>query len=128
MFDPIRVKAYTIPGHYTDKVEAEIKEIETLKVIQRSRSNYASLKVIIRKKMRDHQNLINYRRLNYITVTDAESIPSSDELITLIPSASKLITLISSSSIISKFNMTKGYYQIPMTPKYKYLTAFFYCS
>ncbi|BFY99110.1 hypothetical protein BsWGS_02150 [Bradybaena similaris] len=111
---PIRVKPYVIPEHYKEKVEAEIKELERLQIIQRSNSSYASSMVVIRKKDDTLRICIDYRKLNQVTVTDAEPIPGADEL----------ISNMSLSSLFTKLDMTKGYYQIPLTPESKHLTAF----
>lgn len=58
--------------------------------------------VIIRKKDETECICIYYRKLNEVTITDAEPIPNTDEL----------ITVMSSSFIFSKLDMTKA----PKTP------------
>lgn len=52
---PFKVKPYIIPEHYRDKVEAEITELQRLKIIQRSSSNYSSPMVVIKKE--DNPNM-----------------------------------------------------------------------
>ncbi|BFZ09104.1 hypothetical protein BsWGS_12143 [Bradybaena similaris] len=111
---PIKVKPYIIPEHYKEKVESEIRELEKLNVIQRSNSNYASSMVVIRKKDESIRICIDYRKLNQITITDAEPIPGADDLLSSVARA----------SWFTKLDMTKGYYQIPLTPESKHLTAF----
>lgn len=98
---PFKIKPYVIPEHYKEKVESEITELEKLKFIQRSNSNYSSPMVVIRKKDGTIRICIDYRNLNKITVTDAEPIPGADEL----------IASMSLSCMFSKLDMTKGYYQ-----------------
>lgn len=64
---PFKIKPYVIPEHYKEKVEAEIMELEILKIIQRSNSNYSSPMVVIRKKDGTIRICIDYCRLNQIT-------------------------------------------------------------
>ncbi|BFZ03151.1 hypothetical protein BsWGS_06190 [Bradybaena similaris] len=111
---PVKTRPYVIPEHYRERVESEIRELESLKIIQRFTSNYSSSMVVIKKKDDSLRICIDYRKLNSITVTDAEPIPGVDEL----------ITSMSMSNIFSKLDLTKGYYQIPLTAESKHLTAF----
>lgn len=67
--------------HFMEKVETEIKELEKLKIIERSTSNYSSPMVIIKKKDESMRICIDYRKLNEVTVLDAEPIQNADELI-----------------------------------------------
>lgn len=69
--------------------------------------------VIFKNKDEKTRIVIDYRKLIEITVTNAKSISSADEFISLMSP---------SSSIFSKFDMTTGYYQIPMAPESKHLT------
>ncbi|BFZ05447.1 hypothetical protein BsWGS_08486 [Bradybaena similaris] len=111
---PVRVKPYPIPVHYKAQVEKEIEELEKNGIIVRSNSNYCSPMFIIKKKDDTLRICIDYRQLNAITITDAEPIPSVDDL---------MLTL-AHSKVFSKLDMTKGYYQIPVTKDSRYLTAF----
>ncbi|BFZ12592.1 hypothetical protein BsWGS_15631 [Bradybaena similaris] len=111
---PVKIRPYAIPHHYVSKVIAEIEELERLKIIQRSTSNYSSPMVIIQKKDGSLRICIDYRKLNEVTIIDAEPIPRTDDL----------IACMQHNSIFSKLDMTKGYYQIPMTASSKHLTAF----
>lgn len=108
------MKPYPIPIHYLKEVEKEIEELENLGIIIRSNSNYCSPTVIIKKKNQTLRICIDYRQLNAVTVPDAEPIPNVDDLI---------MTLVH-SKIFSKLDMTKGYYQVPMSPKSRHMTAF----
>lgn len=69
--------------------------------------------IIIQRKYESVRICVDYRKLHEVTVADAESIPSADKLITLL-----------SSSIFSKLNKTKGYYQVPISDESKHLAAF----
>lgn len=80
--------------------------------------------VVIMKKDGVVRICFGCRKLNAVTVTDAEPFPNADEL----------ITVMSSASIVTKLNMTKGYYHKtgpdkrllpePMTAEPKRLIAF----
>lgn len=100
-------KPYLIPISYFYKVEAEIMELEKLEAIHKLFWNYVSPLVILQNKDKKIIICIDHRELNDITVTDAEPNPS----------AAELITLMASSSIFSKFDMKKVFYQILLKPE-----------
>lgn len=96
---PIRVKPYPIPVHYLEQVNGEINELQKLGII--TRSYYCSPIVIIRKKYDTLGICVDYRKLNDITIPDAEPVPNVNDL---------FVTL-AHSKIFSKLDMAKGYYQ-----------------
>lgn len=71
--------------------------------------------VISRKKDETVWICLDYTKLNSITITDAESVPGADDP----------IMFLSTSRIFCKLEMTKRYYQIPMSQLSKRLTTFY---
>ena len=57
---------------------------------------------------------VDYRKLNKVTVNDPYPLPNIEEL----------IANLGSSRLITTLDLTKGYYQVPVTPKHQEKTAF----
>ena len=83
-------------------------------VIEPTTSPYASPIVLIKKKDNSYRFCIDFRKLNRITVFDSEPMPIADDIF------SKL----HSDAYFSKFDFTKGFWQIPMRQEDKSKTAF----
>jgi hypothetical protein len=112
--DPIRSKPYPIPQAYQENINQEIQDMLSLGIIERCESPYAHPIVMVRKKDGSNRFCIDFRKLNKITVFDPEPMPNPDQLF------SKL----SSSKYFSKIDLTKGYWQIPLSEQSKQFTAF----
>ncbi|GFR77903.1 polyprotein [Elysia marginata] len=83
-------------------------------IIEPSSSPYASPITVVKKKDSTIRLCIDFRRLNSITEFDAEPIPTLEELLTKMQGA----------RFISKLDLTKGYWQIPIREDCRHLTAF----
>ena len=88
--------------------------MEDLGIIRKSDSPYASPVVVVKKKDGSNRICIDFRRLNKITVTDPQPVPS--------PAESFLG--ISEDKYFSKLDLTKGYHQIRVRPSDVHKTAF----
>ena len=111
---PIKLKPYTIPLHLVQKFEDEVNSMLALGVIEPSTSPYSSPVVLVKKPDGAIRFCIDFRKLNAITVLDAEPIPNPDDL----------IAKVSKSEFFTKLDLTKGYWQIPMAESSKEFTAF----
>ena len=107
-------KPYPIPHALRDTVKDEVKTMLSLDVIEPSNSPFASPIVLVKKPDGSNRFCVDFRRLNRVTTFDAEPIPDQDEL----------FTKIANSHFFTKLDLSKGYWQIPMSPKSKPLTAF----
>ncbi|GFR81789.1 Pol polyprotein [Elysia marginata] len=94
-----RVSRYPIPVHATDVVDAEIDTMLASGVIRRSSSPYSSPITIVVKKDNTIRLCIEFRRMDRITIFDAEPIPVLDELIAKMKGA----------KYSTKCDLTKGY-------------------
>ena len=112
--EPIRSKPYPLPFALQETVCKEVDSMLEMGVIEPSDSPYASPIVLIRKKDNTVRFCIDFRKLNKITTFDAEPMPNSDEL----------FTRLTGSKYFTKFDLTKGYWQIPMAEGAKEKTAF----
>ena len=78
---PFRIKQYPLPAHAIDSIDAENDNMVSSGIIRRSSSPYASPITVVMKKDKIIRLCIDFRRLNRITVFDAEPIPTLDELV-----------------------------------------------
>ena len=88
--------------------------MEDLGIIRKSDSPYASPVVVVKKKDVSNRICIDFRRLNKITVTDPQPVPSSAES----------FLGMSEDKYFSKLDLTKGYHQIRVRPSDVHKTAF----
>jgi len=112
--DPIRIKGYPIPFHSQPVVKEEVEKMLDLGVIEPSNAPFSSPIVLIKKKDNSVRFCIDFRQLNKVTVFDAEPMPNMDEMF------SKLAKY----KYFSKLDLSKGYWQVPLSDKAKAMTAF----
>ena len=112
--EPIRTKAYQLPYAMRKVLEKEIETMEKLSIIEPSTASYASGVVLVRRKDDSTRVCIDFRRLNNITVFDAEPIPSAEDI----------FAKLAKDCYFSKFDLSKGYWQVEMKKKDKDYTTF----
>ena len=81
---PFKEKPRPIPPSMFEEVCAHLKEIETLGVIRRSQSPYASNVVIVRKKNGALRFCFDMRILNTKTIRDSYSLPRIDSTLNVL--------------------------------------------
>ena len=109
-----RTKSRPVPYSMLAAVNEEVSKMIDLNIIEPSTSPFASPIVIVKKKDGSNRFCIDFRTLNSQTVFDAEPMPIADEIF------SKLAT----HKFFSKLDLSKGYWQVPLTDASKPLTAF----
>lgn len=112
--EPIRSKPYQVPHAMVNSIKNEIQSMLMMGVIEASTSPYASPVVLVEKKDKSIRFCVDYRKLNRITVFDPEPIPNIDSL----------MVKIAKGQFFSKFDLTKGYWQVPIAKEDKEKTAF----
>ena len=110
----IRLPPYRLPYAYRDVITKELKEMLEDGVISRSTSEWAAPVVLITKKNGEIRFCVDYRRLNSISRTDSYPMPRVDELIDRLGSANYISTL----------DLSRGYWQVPMSAQSRAKTAF----
>ena len=110
---PFRTKSRPIPYTMLDTVNEEVSKMLDLNIIEPSKSPFCSPIVIVKKKDGSNRFCIDFRALNNHTVFDAEPMPITDE-----------IHVLATNKIFSKLDLSKGYWQVPLTESSKPLTAF----
>ncbi|XP_063788599.1 uncharacterized protein LOC134943977 [Pseudophryne corroboree] len=111
---PIRQPAYRVSPEAQASIYQEVQELLALGVITRSNSPWAASVVLVPKKDRTTRFCVDYRRLNEVTKSDAYPLPRIDALLDELARA----------KYISTFDLSKGYWQIPMTPEAQERSAF----
>lgn len=112
--EPVRTKPYPLPFVSRDTVCEEVRKMIEAGVIEPSSSPYCSPIVIVKKKDGTNRFCIDFRAINKITVFDAETIPNADDI----------FVQLSGCRYVSKFDLSKGYWQLPLGQSSKEITAF----
>ncbi|XP_034946183.1 uncharacterized protein, partial [Chelonus insularis] len=116
---PITVKQYRTPQFLKTEIEKQIKEELDTGIIGPSESPYNSPVWIVPKKPDSQGNkrwrvVIDYRKLNERTITDAYPLPNITDI----------LDQLGGSMYFSVFDLASGYHQIKMDPKDSHKTAF----
>ncbi|GFO34988.1 reverse transcriptase [Plakobranchus ocellatus] len=112
--DVIRVKPYPLPFAARDFVTQEVNDRLSLGVIEPSDSPYCFPIVVVKKKDGFMRLCIDFRKLNAVTVFDAENIPRQEDL----------FNQLSHATIFSSCDLCKAYWQVPLHPDSRKYTAF----
>lgn len=117
--DPIYVKSYRYPEVHREEVDRQIKEMLEQNIICHSKSPYSAPIWVVPKKqdasgLQKWRIVIDYRKLNNITVDDKYPIPLMDEILDKLGRCMYFTTL----------DLTKGFYQIEVEPRDRHKTAF----
>jgi len=91
-----------------------VKKIIEMDIIEPSESPYASSIVVTKKPNGSNRICIEFRRLNKVTLFDAETMPDPEEI----------FAKFGQSKFFTKVDLCKGYWQIPMRDQDKDLTSF----
>ena len=111
---PFKEKPRSIPPSMFDEVRAHLKEMESLGVIRKSQSPYASNVVVVRKKSGAIRFCLDLRTLNSKTIPDRYSLPRIDST----------LDVLSGAKWFSVLDLKSGYWQVPLAEQDKAKTAF----
>lgn len=116
---PISTKTYRYPYVHKNEVENQIQEMLDKKIIRPSHSPYSAPVWIVPKKMdasgkKKWRIVIDYRKLNEITINDKYPIPNIDEILEKLGRCQYFTTL----------DLAKGFHQIEIHEKDIPKTAF----
>ena len=101
------------PQHQ-DKLRTEIDSLLKDGLIEPSTSEWCSAAILIPKSGRNVRCVVDYRKIN--NLIESESFP--------LKRVEELVSRISNKRYISKFDLTKGFYQIPLDESSKHITSF----
>ena len=111
---PIRLPPYRLPHSYRAVVRDEISKMLEEGIIEPSKSAWAAPIVLVPKKDGTLRFCVDYRRLNAETCVDAYPMPRIDDL----------IDQLGQSKYITTQDLSRGYWQVPVTEKDQHKTAF----
>ena len=111
---PFGCSGYTIPMSLEKAMDEEIERLLKYGIIQPSRSEFISPCFPILKRNGNIRLIIDYRKLNSVSVKDCYPIPEVKE---------KLLRL-RGSSICSTIDLNMGYYQLSVKEESRKYTAF----
>ena len=112
--EPVRSKPYAIPYFVRESLKDDIADMLRMGIIRESTSPYASPVVIVRKKDGSNRICIDYRKLNKLTIFDPEPMVAPCDL----------FQKLSGSKFLTKIDLSKGYWQVPVAKEDVLKTAF----
>ena len=92
-----------------------IQEFLTAGLISESHSPYAAPALLVKKKDNSYRFVVDYKKLNLITIKDSSPLPNMEDAIRKLGHG---------YSYFSKLDLKSGFYQIPINPSDKAKTAF----
>ncbi|KMQ82026.1 reverse ribonuclease integrase, partial [Lasius niger] len=95
-------------------INREVEDMEKTGVIEPSRSSWSSPVVVVRKKDGKPRFCIDFRRVNNVTEKDAYPLPQVTATLDKLRGARYLTTL----------DLKSGYWQVPLAPESRPITAF----
>ena len=113
-YKKVRLRPYRIPEARRQAVKDEVRRMLELGVIEPSNSAWSSPIVLVPKPDGTWRFCNDFRKLNEISKYDAYPMPRIDELIERLGPA----------RFISTLDLTRGYWQVPLTPRAREKTAF----
>lgn len=116
---PIFIKQYRIPESHKFEIQRQISELESKGIIEKSDSPWNSPLLLVPKKTeckneKKFRMVIDYRKLNSVTISQSYPIPLVDEIIDQMRGA-KIFTVL---------DLHGAFHQIPLSEKCKQYTAF----
>ncbi len=110
----VRSRPYRLPEHKKKVVQSELEAMLEMGVIEESHSDWASPIVLVPKTDGSVRFCVDHRKVNAVSKFDAYPMPRVDELLDRLGTARFYSTL----------DLTKGYWQIPLSPLSKEKSAF----
>uniref|UniRef100_A0AC34G4Y6 Reverse transcriptase n=1 Tax=Panagrolaimus sp. ES5 TaxID=591445 RepID=A0AC34G4Y6_9BILA len=111
---PIKQPARPVPVPMVPEVKRLVENLLKQRAIEKSSSPWNSPVVLVMKKDGSIRMCVDYRRLNAVTKKDAYPLPNQDAL----------LMNLRNKKFFTALDLASGYYQIPMSDKDKYKTAF----
>ena len=102
--EPVRTRPYPIPYSMREELRSDVKKMLELGVIRPSNSKYASPVVCVRKKDGSNRITVDFRAINRLVHLSPEPMIDPQDI----------FARVSTGKFFTKFDMTKGYWQIPM--------------
>lgn len=111
---PVHQSPYRLHPEKLKAVNAEISQLLKDGIIEESESPWAAPIVVVPKPDGSNRLCTDFRKLNAVTIPDPFPMPRID----------MLIDKVGGAKFLTKLDMTKGYWQIPLAPSAIPLTGF----
>ena len=111
---PIRYKPYPLLYAIREELRNKVDTMLEMGVARPSTSLYTSPIVMATRKDGSNRVCVDFRKLNKITKVDPEPMTTAEDL----------FRRLSGKKYLSKIDLTKGYWQIPLAPEDLHKTAF----
>ncbi|GFX02166.1 hypothetical protein TNCV_1750511 [Trichonephila clavipes] len=111
---PIKTKPYRMSPRQINILREEIKRLLELGVIEIGQSDYTSPLILVESPNKDPRPCVDYRRLNEITRAEFFPLPNMEEIVEKVRAA----------PYVTVMDLSKGYFQIPLTPRAQRYAAF----
>ena len=111
---PFYVPNYRLPIGRRQAVDDLISDMKKEGVVSESKSPYNSPMLLVPKKDGSWRLVIDFRRLNSLTIPDRMPMPILDEV----------LHKLSGATVFSSLDLLSGYWQLPLEEASKPLTAF----
>lgn len=112
---PCYIPAYRIPHSQKEKIENIIADMESQGVIEMSKSPWNSPMFLVPKKGGELRPVVDFRKVNSMTLPDRYPIPNLYELLSSIGEGNQYFT---------SLDLLSGYWQISLDPAARPITAF----
>nr|XP_055071458.1 uncharacterized protein LOC129451930 [Misgurnus anguillicaudatus] len=111
---PIRQRFYRVPMSKRKVLESEVQYMLENEIAVPSCSSWASPCLLVKKPDSTYRFCTDYRKLNAITKPDAFPLPRMEDCVDQVGTA----------HFVSKLDLLKGYWQVPLTPRAQEITSF----
>lgn len=111
---PVKQHPYRVNPDKMDKIREEVKYMLQHDIIEPSMSEWSSPVVVVPKPDGSIRLCVDYRKVNTLTKSDSFPIPRIEDCIDRIGTA----------KFVSKFDLLKGYWQVPLSERAKEISAF----
>ena len=101
---PVKQRPRRIPLAHAEEERKAIEELLQKGVIRKSTSPWASPIVLVRKKSGEIRPCVDYRKVNELVKPDGYPLPRIQDC----------LDAVADSSLFSSFDLTSGYFQIPL--------------
>ena len=112
---PSTSKAYYTTPEKQEAMHKIIRELLQLNLIRQSYSPYATPAMLVPKKDNTWRMVVDYKKLNNITIKDNHPLPNMEQTIPILGGEYQFF---------SKLDMKSGFWQIPIKEEDKHKTAF----
>lgn len=112
--EPIKQRFYRVSDDKRKQLEAEVQYMLDNGIAEPCSSNWASPCLLVKKADASLRPCTDYRKVNSLTKPDLYPLPRMEDCIDLVGSA----------AFVSKFDLLKGYWQVPLTKRAREISAF----